>query len=109
MKKHLESKDSIVDSLKEVLEDVKGIKKLKSRTVIAEDINVYDIREKYHLTQLEFSKRFGFSLRTLQQWEQGRRKPHGSARILLKVIEYAPEVVNEALRETLRNDGQVGL
>lgn len=98
MKQDSKAKESMLDSLKEVLEDVKGVRKLKIRTVVAEDINVSDIREKYHLTQLEFSKLFGFSLRTLQQWEQGRRKPHGSARVLLKVIEYAPDVVNEALQ-----------
>jgi putative transcriptional regulator len=95
--KAVKPKDSLLDSLNEVLGDVRGTKELKGRSVDVEDINVHDIREKYHLTQIEFSKLFGFSLRTLQQWEQGRRKPHGSARILLKVIDYAPNVVNEAL------------
>ena len=60
-------------------------------------LNVCQIRQKYHLTQADFSKLFGFSLRTLQQWEQSRRTPHGSARILLKVIDYAPEVMQKAL------------
>lgn len=92
-------KDSILDSLNEVLEDVKGTNKLNGRLAAIEDINVHDIREKYHLTQMEFSKLFGFSLRTLQQWEQGRRKPQGSARVLLKVIDYAPDVVNKALNQ----------
>jgi putative transcriptional regulator len=96
-KQTVNSKDSLIDSLNEVLEDVKGAKPLKSRSVVVEDINVHSIREKYHLTQMEFSKLFGFSLRTLQQWEQGRRRPQGSARVLLKVIDYAPEVVNKAL------------
>lgn len=89
--------DSLVDALNEVLEDVRGAKHLNSRSVLIEDINVHDIREKYQLTQTEFSKLFGFSLRTLQQWEQGRRRPQGSARVLLKVIDYAPKVVNKAL------------
>ena len=97
IKKTSQDNDTLLDSLNEVLEDVKGIKKLDSRLVAVEDINVHDIREKYHLTQREFSKIFGFSLRTLQQWEQGRRRPQGSARVLLKVIDYAPDVVNEAL------------
>lgn len=96
-KKMGKNKNSILDSLNEVLEDVKGVKKLNSRSVVVEDINVHDIREKYHLTQIEFSRLFGFSLRTLQQWEQGRRRPQGSAKVLLKVIDYAPDVVNEAL------------
>ena len=96
-KQRHQSHDTLLDSLNEVLEDVSGTKKLDSRILDVEDINVHDIREKYHLTQMEFSKTFGFSLRTLQQWEQGRRRPHGSARVLLKVIDYAPEVVSEAL------------
>ena len=95
IKKLRQNNDTLLDSLNEVLEDIKGIKKLDSRLVDVEDINVHDIREKYHLTQREFSETFGFSLRTLQQWEQGRRKPQGSARVLLKVIDYAPNVVNE--------------
>jgi len=106
MKKNSKSEESLLESLKEVLEDVKEARKLKSRKVVAEDINVCDIREKYHLTQLEFSELFGFSLRTLQQWEQGRRKPHGSARVLLKVIEYAPDVVHKVLQE-IRHDNHV--
>lgn len=97
IKKTSQDNDTLLDSLNEVLEDVKDIRTLGSRLVPIEDINVHDIREKYHLTQREFSKTFGFSLRTLQQWEQGRRRPQGSARVLLKVIDYAPDVVNEAL------------
>lgn len=87
----------LLESLHEVLQDLEGQKKLNERVVSLEDIDVFKIREKYHMTQLEFSKMFGFSLRTLQQWEQGRRKPQGSVRVLLKVIDYAPEVVERAL------------
>ena len=59
----------MVEALQEVLEDVKRKKLLKERAVNIEDVDVYKIRQKYHLTQLEFSQMFGFSLRTLQQWE----------------------------------------
>lgn len=96
-KKKAKSNDSLLNSLQEVLEDVKETRKLKGRSVDIEDINVYDIRQRQHLSQVEFSKLFGVSLRTLQQWEQGRRQPHGSARILLKVIDYAPDIVDKAL------------
>jgi len=87
----------IIKALKEVLEDVQGKKHLKERSLTLEDVDVYQIRKKYKLTQLEFSQTFGFSLRTLQQWEQRRRRPHGAALVLLKVIDYAPSVVQEAL------------
>ena len=39
----------------------------------------------------------GFSVATLQNWEQGRRKPEGPARALLQVALYKPDAVMEAL------------
>lgn len=88
---------SIMASLHEVLNDVKGHTPLKSREAALDDIDVATIRRKFNVTQVEFSNLFGFSLRTLQQWEQGRRRPQGAARILLKVIDYAPDVATKAL------------
>ena len=89
--------NTLLNALTEVLDDVEGRHTLPSRIVDIEALDVCQIRQKYHLTQADFSKLFGFSLRTLQQWEQGRRTPQGSARILLKVIDYAPEIVHKAL------------
>ena len=82
----------IIKGLHEALEHAQGKIQLETRTVIIEDIDVSQIRRKFKLTQLEFSKTFGFSLRTLQQWEQKRRSPHGAALVLLKVINYAPKL-----------------
>ncbi|MDZ4323208.1 MAG: type II toxin-antitoxin system MqsA family antitoxin [Alphaproteobacteria bacterium] len=93
----MSKQSKMVEALQEVLEDVKGKKLLKERAVNIEDVDVYKIRQKYQLTQLEFSQMFGFSLRTLQQWEQKRRRPHGAALILLKVVDYAPDIVSKAL------------
>ena len=93
----MSKQSKMVEALQEVLEDVKGTKLLKERAVNIEDVDVYKIRQKYQLTQLEFSQMFGFSLRTLQQWEQKRRRPHGAALILLKVVDYAPDIVSKAL------------
>ena len=56
------------------------------------------IRQEQTLSQEEFADLFGVSIRTLQQWEQGRRQPQGPARVLLKVIAHNPKVVQEALR-----------
>ena len=47
-------------------------------------------------TQAEFATLLGVSLRTLQEWEQGRRQPTGAALALIKVARYAPNVVREA-------------
>ncbi|MBC5809274.1 MAG: helix-turn-helix domain-containing protein [Candidatus Eremiobacteraeota bacterium] len=58
--------------------------------------NVRAIREQLKLTQQAFATRFHLSLRTVQQWEQQRASPDMPARILLKAIEQAPEIVAEA-------------
>ena len=47
-------------------------------------------------TQAEFARLLGVSLRTLQEWEQGRRQPTGAALALIKVARHAPNVVREA-------------
>jgi putative transcriptional regulator len=49
------------------------------------------------LSQTQFAARFGFSLDSIQNWEQGHRKPEGPARILLAVIAKNPKAVEEAL------------
>lgn len=47
-------------------------------------------------TQAEFAQLLGVSIRTLQEWEQGRRQPTGAALALIKVARHAPHVVREA-------------
>ena len=59
--------------------------------------DVKAIRRRLGLSQAQFAARFGFSVRTVQQWEQGRAIPDRPARILLKVIERAPETVERVL------------
>jgi putative transcriptional regulator len=52
-------------------------------------------RQKSGLTQSQFAELMGVSLRTLQEWEQGRRNPSGAAKTLLRVAESHPEVLRE--------------
>ncbi|HJU11285.1 MAG TPA: helix-turn-helix domain-containing protein [Candidatus Binataceae bacterium] len=59
--------------------------------------NVKAIRRKLGLSQVEFAQQFGLSFRTVQQWEQKRAVPDRPARILLRVIETAPQAVERAL------------
>jgi putative transcriptional regulator len=59
--------------------------------------DVRAIRRKLRLSQAEFAKRFGFSVRTVQEWEQGRAVPDRPARILLRVIEKSPKAVERAV------------
>ena len=50
-------------------------------------------RSKLRLSQTKFAELLGISVRTLHNWEQGRRKPTGAARVLLRVASRHPEVV----------------
>jgi putative transcriptional regulator len=52
-------------------------------------------RLKSGLSQAEFAAVLGVSKRTLEQWEQGRRRPSGAARTLLRIAERHPEVLRD--------------
>ncbi len=62
-----------------------------------EKIDVRSIRNHVHMTQEQFAHYFGVNPRTIQEWEQKRRKPSSMARNFLKVIAYNPAMVREAL------------
>jgi len=55
------------------------------------------LRKKLGLSQAQFARRFGFTLDTVQQYEQGRRRPSGPASTLLRVIAADPDAVVRAL------------
>lgn len=57
--------------------------------------SVSSVREKTGLSQLKFATLLGVSVRTLQEWEQGRRAPSGAARTLLMVAERNPRALIE--------------
>ncbi|MDE3966224.1 helix-turn-helix domain-containing protein [Glaesserella parasuis] len=54
-----------------------------------------EARQKTGLSQSAFAKVMGISVRTLQGWEQGRRKPTGAAATLLKIAARHPETILE--------------
>ncbi len=60
-------------------------------------IDTKSIREKYGLTQNEFASLLGISVKTLRNWEQGRRAPEGPARVLLLVAARHPDAVWDAV------------
>lgn len=68
-----------------------------SRTFSYPTPNVKDIREKLRISQNEFAQMIGVSENTIQNWEQGRRKPLGPAMALLRVTKRNPRAVLEAL------------
>lgn len=88
--------DLVMAGLAEAVEIAEG--KVKPARVYApEDIDVRAIRGRLGLSQVAFAARFGFSPATVRDWEQHRRRPEASARVLLKVIDHEPEAVERAL------------
>ena len=62
------------------------------------DIDLPDVvqaRQKVGVSQSVFAELLGVSRRTLQEWEQGRRKPSGAARSLIQIALRHPEVLHE--------------
>jgi putative transcriptional regulator len=61
-------------------------------------VDVKAIRAKSGLSQSDFARRFGFNVRTLQEWELGRTEPPSAVRAYLIVIDRFPETVERALK-----------
>lgn len=60
------------------------------------DKSIAATRQKLGLSQTQFAKLLGISVRTLHHWEQGTRTPSGAARVWLRVAAALPEIVLEA-------------
>ena len=67
------------------------------RVHVPEAVDVKAIRSRLGLSQEAFAATYGFAVTAVRDWEQGRRQPDRSARILLKVVEKEPEAVARAL------------
>ena len=88
----------LIESAKQALEFAKGTAdETEYRVHIPDEINVKAIREGMEMSQSEFAEHFGFSIRTLQDWEQGRRVPGGVAKNFLILLQRNPEMVRETL------------
>ena len=72
----------------------------RSFVVATEPLDVRAIRERYHLSQTRFAALLGISVKTLRNWEQGRRAPVGAARVLLQVAARHPEAVWDVVRDS---------
>jgi putative transcriptional regulator len=86
----------LVESIKQAGEIKRGQRE-PGRFFEFTPMDIKKIRQKLDKSQSEFALMIGVSVGTLQNWEQGRRKPVGPARALLKVASENPEAVREAL------------
>ena len=91
----------IITGLKEAIAWAGGEKiPVRVTTVRIPTIDVRAVRRRLGLSQSDFAAKFGFQPATLKNWEQGRTRPDGPARVLLAVIARHPEAVEDALRKT---------
>ncbi len=89
--------EELVASVREGGAILKGQSKA-SRAFEVTGPNVKRIRDGYGLSQSEFATLLGISLRTLQNWEQGRRAPDGPAKVLLQVAARHPGAVWDVVK-----------
>src|SRR5262245_44771819 len=90
----------VITSLKEAIawaggEDVP----VRVTTVQVPIVDVRAVRQRLGLSQSAFAGKFGFHPATLKNWEQGRTRPDGPARVLLAVIARHPEAVEDVLQK----------
>jgi putative transcriptional regulator len=64
-------------------------------------LDIKKIRAQFKLSQQQFAALLGVSVKTLQNWEQGRRKPAGAAQVLLQVAARYPESVRDVARSII--------
>jgi putative transcriptional regulator len=96
--KELLARDAKRDIGQELLQAIRDVKagRIGARYKIQAN-DVVTARLKSGLSQTEFAAALRISPRTLQQWEQGRRRPSGAAETLLKIVARHPEVLREVM------------
>jgi putative transcriptional regulator len=98
MSKDHDDFDQLIASLGAVLALTDDGQNLGDGLTIPDAIDVAAVRKKTGLSQAAFARRLGVQVSTIRNWEQGRRRPQGPARILLALLDRNPRIVEEALR-----------
>jgi len=94
--KQLKKWEQSRDIGKEVLQGIRDIKAGRiGRRYTTGSYPIVRAREKSGLSQAEFAQLLGVSIRTIQDWEQGRREPNAAAKTLIKVAELHPSVLRK--------------
>jgi putative transcriptional regulator len=93
--------DELLESVREGGAILRG-ERAASREFHLEDPDVRSLRESYGLSQPKFAALLGISVATLRNWEQGRRRPEGSARVLLRIVAKHPDAVLDVATTTAK-------
>jgi len=89
--------DQLVKGITDMKRHLAGKRVRGLRTTRVDATDIQAIRKAANLSQPRFAKLIGVNLRTLQNWEQGRTRPTGAARALLKIVASNPKSAIEAL------------
>lgn len=89
--------EELLVSLREAGAILRGAEPSRRYSIPEPDVTA--VRERYGLSQEKFALLLGISVKTLQNWEQGRRSPRGPARVLLRVAEEHPEALLDTVRK----------
>jgi putative transcriptional regulator len=89
--------DELKAAVKMMARHMRGEKVPGLRVYEFPDPDVRAIREGAAVSQAEFARLIGINVRTLQNWEQGRSRPTGAARALLKIVASNPKSAMKAL------------
>ena len=90
-------------NFEELIESVRQVGKIRrgeispSRVFVFKPEAIKTLRARLNKSQSEFAAMLGVSVSTLQNWEQGRRKPDGSAKILLRIAAMKPDLLEMAI------------
>lgn len=94
--KELIERDLERDVWQETLDSVRSIKSGKTGQIKTVEISsAIEARQKAGLSQSRFAELLGVSVRTLQDWEQGRRKPSRAALSLIQIAKQRPDILRE--------------
>lgn len=88
--------EELLESVKQAVAIERGERRPSRSFTVSARNEVTAVRAKLGLSQSKFAALLGISPSTLKNWEQGRRRPTGAAKVLLKVARRHPRVVLEA-------------
>ncbi len=93
--------DELIASMEEAVEIAMGEREPSRSWHPPATVDVRSIRVGLGLSQTAFASRFGFTVASVREWEQGRRQPEAAARVLLLVIAHSPKAVDQAIRASM--------
>jgi putative transcriptional regulator len=95
-KKQVVKQAEMTEFEKDLLESIRQAQRGEGRVTKVAVTAATEARMKLGVSQSAFAQLLGVSVRTLQEWEQGRREPSGAARTLLRIALKSPEAILQA-------------